>query len=362
MISALQTGAEAERGGSFRVLIADDEANIRQILARALRSSEYELLIAPHGQEALRLFEEIGADVIISDVSMPFLDGLELLREVRALDDTVGFIMLTGAGTLESAIDALRLAADDYLRKPFNVEEVRLSVARVLEHRRLVLENRFYQQHLEERVQEQAVQIEALWVDALLSLSNAIEARDGYTGGHVERVTRYATATGREMGLVGEALRHLWMAALLHDVGKIGVPDSILRKPGGLTVDEYAEMQKHPLIGAAIVERSTFLRPALAGVLHHQERWDGTGYPEGLKAEQISLEGRILSVADTFDAIVSTRPYRARRSAPVALAEIRRCAGTQFDPAVVEAFARAFERGFPEPANLPALPSPSAPG
>ena len=177
---------------------------------------------------------------------MPGFGGLELLRRVRAMDDTVGFIILTGAGTVENAVEALRLQADDYLVKPFNVDEVLLAAERALSYRRLLRENRSYQAHLEERVAEQAGQIEVLLMDALRSLAAAIETRDDYTGGHVERVARYAAATGRELGLRGEELRALWVGALLHDVGKIGVRDEVLKKPGALTTDEYDEMKRHP--------------------------------------------------------------------------------------------------------------------
>lgn len=348
--AVLAPGAERAR-----VLVVDDEPNIRCVLLRALRGGDYELAEAASAEEAMEIFQGRGADLILSDLQMPGIGGLELLRRAKQLDDALGFIILTGAGTMENTIDALRLQADDYLLKPFNLEEVLLSVQRALSHRRLVLENRFYQEHLETRVAEQAQQIEKLFVDALLSLANAIETRDGYTGGHVERVTRYAVATGKEMGLGSEELRYLWVASLLHDVGKIGVPDHILKKAGPLTPEEYEVMKRHPQIGAQIVERSSFLRPALPGVLHHQERWDGSGYPAGLKAKEISLQGRILSVADTFDAIVSTRPYRGRRTAQAAVDELRRCAGTQFDPEVVEAFLRAMAKKFPQDAGTPVL-------
>lgn len=340
-----------------RVLIVDDEPNIRMVLLRALADPAYELAEAASAEAALEIFVRDGADVILSDLQMPWMSGLDLLRQAKEIDDTVGFIMLTGAGTMQDTIEALRLSADEYLLKPFNLDEVSLSVEKALRHRRLVVENRYYQSHLEARVAEQAEQLETMFVGALLSLANAIEARDGYTGGHVERVTRYAVATGTELDLSAEELRNLWVGALLHDAGKIGVPDEILKKPGKLTAEEYEEMKRHPEIGAAIMERSSFLRPALRGVLHHQEKWDGTGYPTGLRGEAISLEGRILSVADTFDAIISARPYRGMRSPEEAVAELRRCAGTQFDPAVVAAFIRAMGKGFPLDPSVPTLPS-----
>lgn len=338
-----------------RVLVVDDDAGIRSVL-RTLLAPRYTLSEAADGEEALRLFARHGADLVLSDLQMPGIGGLELLRRIKAADDTVAFLLLTGAGTVEHAVEALRLQADDYLVKPFHVDEVLLSAERALTHRRLVRENRHYQRTLEAQVAEQKRQLEALLADAIRSLATAIEARDDYTGGHVERVARLAAATGREMGLEGPELRALWVGALLHDVGKIGVPDEILRKPGALTEAEYAEMRRHPATGAAIMERSSFLRPGLPAVLHHQERWDGGGYPAGLRGEEISLQGRIVAVVDTFDALITHRPYRAAAPEADALAEIRRCAGTQFDPAVVEAFERAAAKGFPEDPDAPVLP------
>jgi putative two-component system response regulator len=344
----------------LRVLVADDDAAVRAVLRAILSPEQYEVTEADSGDQALRTFAARGADLILSDLQMPGLGGLELLRRVRAMDDTVGFIILTGAGTVENAVEALRLQADDYLVKPFNVDEVLLAAERAITYRRLLRENRSYQAHLEERVAEQAGQIEALLMDALRSLAAAIETRDDYTGGHVERVARYAAATGREMGLRGEELRALWVGALLHDVGKIGVRDSVLKKPGPLTDDEYDEMKRHPEIGATIMERSSFLRPGLPAVLHHQERYDGSGYPYGLRGEDISLHGRIVAVVDTYDAIVSSRPYRNGSSGEHALQEIRRNAGSQFDPDVVEAFMRAAERSFPDDPDTPRLPEVAA--
>lgn len=346
--------------GPLRVLIADDDAAIRAVLRTILADDAFTVQEAEDGAAALRKFVAGGADLIFSDLQMPGMGGLDLLRRVRALDDTVAFIILTGAGTVENAVEALRLQADDYLVKPFHVDEVLLAAERAVSYRRLLRENRSYQAQLEERVAEQAGQIEALLMDALRSLATAIETRDDYTGGHVERVARYATATGREMGLAGEELRALWVGALLHDVGKIGVPDHVLKKPAPLTYEEYEEMKRHPEIGATIMERSSFLRPGLPAVLHHQERYDGSGYPYGLRGADISLQGRIVAVVDTYDAIVSSRPYRNGSSGEHALEEIRRNAGTQFDPDVVDAFMRAAENGFPNDPDAPKLPERAA--
>jgi response regulator RpfG family c-di-GMP phosphodiesterase len=345
------------RAGQPRVLIVDDEPGIRRVLADSFAGEDYALSLAQNGRAALEHFLVEGADLILADLMMPEMGGLELLRRVKELDDSVAFILLTGAGTMEQAIDALRLQADDYLLKPFNVDEVILSARRALEHQRLVAENRAYQRGLEALVAEQAQQLEHLFMDGLLTIANAVEARDAYTGGHLERVTVYAVATGAEMGLDEEALRDLVVCGLLHDIGKVGVPDHILRKPGELTAEESAVMRRHPLIGSAILERSAFLRSAAQGVLHHHERWDGDGYPFGLKGSEISLSGRILAVVDAFDAMVTTRPYRGSCAHEDARAELERCSGTQFDPQVVAAFGAALAAGLPARAGTRYIPA-----
>jgi putative two-component system response regulator len=349
----MSTGA-APSPATARILIVDDEQSVRGVLRRALANGDYHLEEATNGEEALHIIETEGADLVLSDLLMPRLSGMQLLARAKSIDDTIGFIMLTGVGTMENAIEALRQQADDYLLKPFNIEEVRISVSRALRHRQLLRENRAYQVDLEKRVEEQARKIERLLLEGLLIVASAVEARDGYTGEHVGRVTRYAVATGNRLGLDRDALRALWMGAILHDVGKVGIPDNILKKPGPLTPEEFDVMRQHPLISASIVERSTFLKPALPGILHHHERWDGAGYPHGLRGESIPLHGRIISVADSFDAITTQRPYREKRSTEAAIGELKRCVGTQFDRQVVEAFIDAMELGFAEVGLWPA--------
>ncbi len=347
----LESGSPRAEGVP-RVLIVDDEAAVRGVLRRALARADYVIEEATDGEEALAILSTTGADIVLSDLLMPRMNGMELLARAKAIDDTIGFIMLTGVGTVENAIEALRRQADDYLLKPFNIEEVRISVERALQHRQLLLENRAYQRELEQRVEEQAHKIERLLLEGLLIVASAVEARDGYTGEHVGRVSRYAVATGNRLGLDRDVLRALWMGAILHDVGKVAIPDNILKKNGPLNDDEREIMRRHPLISASIVERSSFLKPALPGILHHHERWDGKGYPYGLSGESISLEGRIISVADAFDAITTRRPYRDKRSREEAVRELRECAGTQFDQKVVEAFLAAMEDGFEDVRGL----------
>jgi putative two-component system response regulator len=345
----IATQPSAPHGPYSRVLIVDDEESLRKVLRLGLAADGYDVREAADGEAALDMLGSWAPDVIVSDLLMPGVDGIELLRRAKAADDTLGFIVLTGVGTTAEAVQALRLNADDYLLKPYDVAELSISVARALERRALVRQNRFYQQCLELRVAQLGQQLERITADALISLAGAVEARDGYTGAHLERVTRYAQAVGGALELSRDQLRTLWIGALLHDIGKISIPDRILNKPSALSLDELAVMRQHPRLGAAILEQSAFLATAVPAVLHHHERWDGGGYPAGLSEGEIPIEARVLAVADAYDAIVSDRAYRARRSEETAMEELWRCRGTQFDPAVVDAFTSARGDGFPEP-------------
>jgi response regulator RpfG family c-di-GMP phosphodiesterase len=338
-----------ERRAYSRILVVDDEESVRTVLRLALQRDGYDVREAEDGRAALALLPTWAPDVVVSDLLMPGVDGIELLRQAKAADDTIGFVVLTGVGTTAQAIQALRLDADDYLLKPFDVDELGIAVRRALERRALVRQNRFYQQCLELRVAQLGQQLERLTADALFSLAGAVEARDGYTGAHLERVTRYSQAVGAELRLDGEQLRTLWIGSLLHDIGKISIPDRILNKPSALSAEELEVMREHPRLGAAILEQSSFLSTAVPTVLHHHERWDGGGYPFGLVRGEIPIEARVLAVTDAYDAIVTDRAYRARRSEETAMQELRRCSGSQFDPQVVDAFVQARERGFPEP-------------
>ncbi|HEX6746434.1 MAG TPA: HD domain-containing phosphohydrolase [Longimicrobium sp.] len=332
-----------------RILIVDDEDSLRKVLRLGLSQDGYDVREAENGQVALDLMTRWAPDVIVSDLLMPEVDGIELLRQAKEADDTIGFIVLTGVGTTRQAVQALRLSADDYLLKPYDVDELSISVGRALERRALVKQNRFYQQCLEMRVSQLGQQLEKLTAEALISLAGAVEARDGYTGAHLERVTRYAQAVGMALELDRDRLRTLWIGALLHDIGKISVPDSVLNKPSALSPHELTVMREHPKLGAAILEQSSFLSTAVPAVLHHHERWDGDGYPYGLRRGEIPIEARVLAVADTYDAIITDRAYRPRRPEEAAIAELQRCSGSQFDPEVVDAFVEARHHGFPEP-------------
>jgi len=338
------------------VLIVDDEPAVTAAVAKILNRDGHACEEAHSAKEALQRLEEHGFDVVITDVKMPEMSGIDLLKVVKQRSPEIQVIVITGNPSVDFAVEAIRSQVDDYLVKPFEMAQLSHAVGRALEHRALILENRQYRSQLETRVRGQERKIERLFLDGLSALAGAIEARDRYTGGHLDRVTRYSLATGDELGLDDQRMWNVWLGSLFHDVGKLAIPDAILNKPGPLTLAEYEQMKRHPELGVQIVERISFLIPAARSILHHQERWDGSGYPAGLRGDEICIEGRILAVADAFDAMITDRPYRAARTEEEAVEELIRCAGSQFDPAVVGAFLRAREKGFP--AELPKTQDP----
>src|SRR5690349_24456103 len=255
--------------------------------------------------------------------------------------------MISGMQTVESAIGALRLGAFDYLMKPFDLRQVEAVVGRALEHYELVVAKQRYENHLEELVEQRTAELdralnslEGAYRSTLKALTAALETRDSETHGHSERVVSYSLRLGREYGLNSEQMKSLEFGALLHDIGKIGVPDSILRKPAKLTEEEWVRMREQPLHGQHILRGIEFVQGASRVVASHDEQWEGTGYPLGLKSEDIDICARIFSVADAFDAITSDRVYRQGRSYDAAAAELDEWSGRQFDPKVVEAFHR----------------------
>jgi putative nucleotidyltransferase with HDIG domain len=335
-----------------RILVVDDDPAIRDVLAQSLDEIGYRCDTASDGLEALEKARAAAFEVLLSDLDMPLMDGVLLLKEMKALQPDTAFIMLTGVVDLETAIGAMRMGASDYLTKPFNLAQVRITVERALEKRRLILENREYRTTLEAKVVERTAELtrkthqvedlfsrlEESYRTTLEALATALDARDAETLGHSVRVGAYTVAVARRMGVTEPDITDIYRGALLHDVGKIGIPDAILLKPGKLTPDEWREMRKHPEIGARMLQGINFLEGAIDVVLSHQERFDGRGYPRRLKGEQIPLGARIFAVVDTLDAMTSDRPYRKAMTYQQAREEIARCRGTQFDPRVVDVF------------------------
>ncbi len=328
-----------------KILIVDDEIIVQEILARKLSSLGYSCDCCASVRDALSKLASDNYDLLLADIMMPGMGGIALLKEALGLRPEIAVVLVTSVVDLELAVDSLKHGAYDYITKPFSLEEVSIAVSRALEKRRLLIENRNYQRTLEEQVASRTQQLkEALEVlrstyhSTLMALGTALDSRDADKDGHALRVTLYTTRLARGLGLSEQDLRVIQQGAALHDIGKIGVPDELLRKPGPLSPDEWVLMRKHPLIGYRILSVSRFLHGAAQLVLHHHERYDGSGYPAGLRGEEISLGARIFSVADTLDCMTSTRPFQPATSFEAARDEIARNSGIKFDPKVVRAF------------------------
>jgi response regulator RpfG family c-di-GMP phosphodiesterase len=341
-----------------RCLVVDDEPRLRQVLRRVMEADGYACREAGHGEEAIARLEEEPAELVLSDLRMPAMDGLELLGVLAQRWPDTAVILVTAVADVDTAVGCLSKGAMDYLTKPFHIDEVRARVGQAMEKRRLRLENRGYQQHLEARVRAQARRIEEVFLAGVQALADALDAKDPYTRGHSVRVARYSTLVARAMRLDDAIVMQIDLGGHVHDIGKIGVREGVLLKPGRLTDEEYDHIMTHPVTGWRIL--APLLRDApvaLNVVRSHHERFDGRGIPDGLAGDAIPLEARIAAVADSFDAMTSSRPYRtAPRTFDDAVAEIERCAGTQFDPEVVRGFLQAVQRGEITPTLLASEP------
>jgi putative nucleotidyltransferase with HDIG domain len=341
----IQTQTAINRRAAVRILAVDDEPAACKLLAIMLRPPDFLCSTAASGEEALFALQREHFDAVISDLQMPGIGGLELLTRARRSYPHVAFLVTTGVDDVEVGVQAMRSGADDYLVKPLLESAVIASLESALHKRDLEQQVENYRQHLEEMVADrtgqlrQALQqLERSYEDTLRALGAAIDLRDNETAGHSQRVCRYALEIARAMGWSEDKLRSLAKGAHLHDIGKLGIPDGILLKPGPLTAAERTLMQRHVQIGFDLVKDIAFLADAAEIVLTHHERYDGGGYPRGLKGDEILPSARVFAVADSFDAITSDRPYRRASSFESGLQIIRECSGTQFDPQVVSAF------------------------
>lgn len=330
-----------------RVLVVDDESATCKLLCLMLSMPAFQCTTANNGEEALVALRREEFHAVISDLHMPGISGLELLSEVRHCFPHSAFLVITGTDDVGVGVESMRCGADDYLVKPLEQGAVVASLERALHKRQLEKKIENYRQHLEEMVAERTEQlhralqqIERSYEDTLQALGAAIDLRDHETGGHTQRVCLYSLEIARQMGWSDKQLETLARGAYLHDIGKLGIPDGILLKPGPLTAHEWTIMQQHVQIGFDSVKDIPFLADAAEIILMHHEQYGGEGYPRGLKGEEIILGARIFAVADTLDAITSDRPYRLASSFQSALETIRRLSGSQFDPQAVEAFLR----------------------
>src|SRR5467141_272088 len=344
----------AENNTKPRLLIVDDEAEVRSVL-NDLLGDIYQCSQAPSAEKALAQLREREYQLVISDITMSGMSGLEMIPHVKVISPDTVIVMISGMQTVESAINALRLGAFDYLMKPFDLRQAEAAVSRALEYHELVVAKKRYETRLEELAEKRPADLdqaldslEQAYRTTLQALTAALETRDAETHGHSERVVTFSLRLGREYGLSAPEMKALEFGSLLHDIGKIGVPDAILRKPAKLTDEEWVRMREHPRHGQQILRGIKFLEGAARVVAQHHEKWDGSGYPLGLHGEDIDVCARIFSVADAFDAITSDRVYREGRSYEAAAGELDEWAGRQFDPKVVEAFHRVPQEDWDE--------------
>src|SRR5579884_1219192 len=330
---------------SERILVVDTEQRGRAMIASTLENAHYYTVTASSGPEAIEhLRLDPPYDLVLSDI-MGENHGLDLLEGIRKLQPDTPVLLATDPTNARVAINALRKGAFDCLLKPVEMDELLMAVKKALDHRRTVLQNSQYQSSLEQMIAARTEMLHRAVADlersydiTLEALGDALDLKDAETEGHSKRVTGYTVALARAMGLSPSEIRIIARGAFLHDIGKMAIPDAILLKPGKLTLDEQILMREHCVRGYQILSKIPYLREAAEIVYTHQEHFDGSGYPRGLKGNEIPLGSRIFAVADTLDAITSDRPYRRTQSIEIARREIQRCSGTQFDPRVVDVY------------------------
>ncbi len=349
------------------VLFVDDEVNILKAIQRLLRNEDMEVLTASRPVEALELLDRTDAQLIVTDQRMPEMSGVDLLSSVRERHPDMVRMMLTGYTEMNIAVEAInRGEIYRLITKPWNDEEVKATLRQAFDHydlkreikrlNQVTREQNFKLQdmnkNLEGKVRERTKQLDqknielrTAYIQTIRALAEAIDAKDAYTRGHSERVAVYASRIAREMNLDKQLIERVYFSGLLHDVGKIGIPDAIITKPARLDRDEYEEIKKHPEIGARILEPVEFLRHIVPCVRHHHEWFDGSdhGYPAGLLGDAIPLPSRVILVADTVEAMTSDRPYRKALPIDAVIEELHKYSGSQFDPVVVNAFLRLLE-------------------
>jgi putative nucleotidyltransferase with HDIG domain len=346
-VAGADTRTSLKARKAARILVVDDEAHVRSMIAATLERQGYEIMLASGGREAIDALEQDSFELILTDIVMQEGNGLALLERIHEQNPSLPVIMVTAIHDISVAIDSMRRGAYDYLLKPFERDHLLATVQRALEHRQALQESRTYQQNLEQVVRARTEMLRQAMEDlehsydvTLEALGDALDLKDSETEGHSKRVTAYTIALARAMGISPAEIKVIARGAFLHDIGKMAIPDEILRKPGKLTPEEQELMREHCARGYQMLRKIPFLAEAAEIVFTHQEHYDGRGYPSALKGAAIPIGSRIFAVADTLDAITSDRPYRAARSFDAAREEIIRCSGTQFDPAVVEVYLR----------------------
>jgi putative nucleotidyltransferase with HDIG domain len=327
------------------ILIVDDEEMVRDLLSSALQQENYICHLAANVDQAFNILGNHRVDLVISDIMMPGRSGVDLLRDLKKVDPDIAVLMITGLSDMNTAMECIHLGAADYITKPFGVTRIILTVRNLIQKRCLEIEKKNYQISLEFKVMEQTEQLRRTmnelkksYESTLTALVKALDAREKEVGSHSERVMNFTILMAEKAGITGNNLEQLAKGALLHDIGKIGITDNILLKPGSLDEEEWQEMRRHPQVGYAILSEIGFLSAPADIILSHHERYDGTGYPKKLKREQIPIGSRIFALVDTLDAMTSDRPYRKALPFDAVISEVIKFSGSQFDPALAEMF------------------------
>jgi response regulator RpfG family c-di-GMP phosphodiesterase len=335
-----------------KIVVVEDDLQLNATILETLKHHGYSCLAFSDPKKALVEIENNDIALLITDLKMPDIDGITLARSALSAHPDTRVLVITGFSTLSTVLYALRLGVDSYILKPFRSEELLLNVRLSLERRRLILDNRRYQSDLEKMVDEQIRELRERHqrlsrsqMESIFAISNIIEARDAYTRGHTERVTYFAVTMAERLGWSEERIRELGIGAPLHDIGKIGVPNTILNKKGPFTFTEFEIMKRHPEIGYQMVRGSGFSKSVMACILYHQERFDGGGYPYGLAGYDIPEEGRLMAACDAFDAMTSDRIYRPAMPVEKAIRIMREESGSHFDPEIAAVFCGLFEKG-----------------
>jgi len=327
------------------VLVVDDDDLVRSVLCRQLTALGYEAMGANGGEAGLEILAVGRFSAALVDLHMPVMDGHATLAALLQRDPQLAVLMVTGAGDVDDAVRAMHAGAYDHLSKPISLDQLRLALERALELRRLRRSREDQERQTQAKLDEQQQRLERSALEMVTALAAALEAKDPYTCGHSERVTRYAVQLAWKVGLDSREIENLTLAGQLHDIGKIGIREEVLNKPGKLTDEEFDHIKSHPLTGVQILQKVDSLAAALPIVRHHHERYDGKGYPDGLAGEDIPLPARVVAVADAFDAMTSSRAYRSALPTAEARRRLLEGSGTQFDTELVEVFVGLLDSG-----------------
>jgi putative two-component system response regulator len=320
---------------SKTILLVDDDHETRQSIAQTLQIENYTIIQATDGKEALLLLDRFNPDLILSDLDMPNLDGIQFYKEIRQRPSwvTIPFIFLAGSNSLDKIRTGQELGVEDFLIKPIDADDLIRTI-----HGKLL-----------RAAELEVAHIGTAYLETVKVIANAIEGRDRYTRGHVDRVTTYAKWLAEELRWPPDHIRILEFGARLHDIGKVTVPDQILNKPGPLNDEEWKIMRKHPMVGARILRDISHLQPAIPYILYHHERWDGSGYPERLGGREIPIEARLLAIADVYDAVTTNRPYHPPQRYHEVIELLKSESGKHFDPDLVPIFITVIEKKRPSP-------------